>query len=101
MMNRRYLYGIETGIFKTIYARSGFLLDIAGSRYEWTVGAGLSLFNHFKCDYSVIISPVGFFSCIDGEGASAVRHGQWRLSFTYSGFGNWKNSDFRWWRSSD
>lgn len=94
-----YHAGIELGVYNTLFFRQGFLFDYIGERYEMTMGAGLRLLRHIAADYSIIIAPEGFLRPLlkrmdkNKDGATGVRHLQWRLNFSFTGIGKFKKND--------
>lgn len=98
-----YHAGIEVGILNTVFYRQGFLFDYIGERYELTMGAGIRLFGHLDADLSIIHSPEKFLKPLlrrmnrEKDGATGVRHMQWRLNFVFTGIGNFKLKDLTWW----
>jgi hypothetical protein len=98
-----YHAGIEVGILNTVFYRQGFLFDYIGERYEMTMGGGIRLFRHMDADFSIIYSPEGFLKPLlrdmddEKDGATGVRHLQWRLNFAFTGIGKFKKRDLAWW----
>jgi len=78
--------GLEYWYTNFLALRSGFLGDYIGERYELTLGVGLR-YGTLNFDWSYIVAPEGFMKKIlqafndKKEGATGVRHGQWRASF--------------------
>jgi hypothetical protein len=81
--------GHEETFFNTGSIRVGYMHDEIGSRKEIHLGTGGQVLNHFKLDFSVIISP--------GEKMSPVRNGQWEIAFTVQNLFIWRQSDLTWW----
>lgn len=98
-------YGGEVTFFNTLSLRMGYLIDLAGERYEFHRGFGIKLFNHFSFDLDTIYSPPGFMRDYARrfdprkEGASGARDDQWQMSFTATRLLNWSVDDLFWWRS--
>lgn len=78
--------GIEYWYTNFLALRSGLLGDYIGERYELTLGVGLR-YGTLNFDWSYIVAPEGFMKGVlrwfnpEKEGATGVRHGQWRASF--------------------
>jgi hypothetical protein len=90
--------GFDATFLNTISVRQGFLIDVAGLRYETTWGLGLRLFNHFQWDLYGIISPEGYMKGVFGsEGSSGARHGQIGTTFTFYRMFSWGPQDRVWW----
>lgn len=99
-----YNSGVEIGVLNTGYFRHGYLIDIAGERYELHWGIGMSLFNHLNFDFGIIHSPEGYMKNFarnfnkDSEGASGARDAQWQISSSFYNLNFWSSRDRHWWR---
>jgi hypothetical protein len=91
--------GVEYTILNSVSLRDGYLFDKVGKRFEHHYGIGLRLLNHFQLDWACIFSPERYLAGLfESEGANGSRHGQWRVSFTYSRMFDWCDNDKTWWR---
>jgi hypothetical protein len=91
--------GGEATFFNTASLRTGILFDRSGTRYEWHMGAGLRVYNHFQLDGYFIRSPEGFMKKISGsEGSSGFRDGQIGISLTLFRLFSWNPGDATWWK---
>jgi hypothetical protein len=93
-------FGTEAMLFESFAFRTGFLFDYIGERYELTFGTGFRLLHHFQFDWAYIHSPEGFLKGFlqqfdeNKQGATGVRHGQWRISFSAISMAQWNLDDF-------
>jgi hypothetical protein len=91
--------GFDATFLNTVSIRQGFLIDVAGQRYETTYGLGLRLFNHFQWDFYGIFSPEGYMKGLfASEGSSGARQGQIGTTFTFYRIGSWGPQDRVWWK---
>jgi hypothetical protein len=80
---------------------------VAGERYEYRYGIGISALNHLSLDFGNIYSPEGFMKgfarLFDSRktGASGARHNQWQISLTLSRALYWNDNDLEWWKIRD
>jgi hypothetical protein len=86
-----YHLGGEISLFKTFSIRNGYLHDETGSRLEYHMGCGISLFNHGNLDWAVIYSPQ----------TSPARHTQWTISVRLFNLGMFERGDLTWWKTDD
>ncbi|MGA2506996.1 MAG: PorV/PorQ family protein [Chitinispirillaceae bacterium] len=98
--------GGEITFLNTVSLRNGFLIDIIGARYEYHVGLGIQILNHFSLDLGDIYSPEGYmknfsrFLAGPGQtGATGARWGQWQISLTAFSLLHWSDDDQYWWRA--
>jgi|WetSurMetagenome_2_1015567.scaffolds.fasta_scaffold00051_34 hypothetical protein len=89
--------GAEVTFANTGSLRAGYLIDVAGKRYEAHVGFGFKVFNHFQWDFSYIHAPEGYLKGPFPDGANGARDGQWSTSITFFRVGAWSPSDGKWW----
>jgi hypothetical protein len=83
--------GLEVTLFNIGSLRQGFLIDVAGQRYETTLGFGFKLFNHFQWDFYGIYSPKGYMKGIfSTEGSSGT-------TLTFYRMFSWNEKDRTWW----
>jgi hypothetical protein len=86
-----YHLGGEVSLFKTFSIRHGYMHDELGSRLEYHMGCGISLFNHGSLDWAIIYSPE----------TSPARHGQWIIGMRLFNLGKFERGDLTWWRTDD
>jgi hypothetical protein len=90
--------GLEATFFNIGSLRQGLLIDVAGQRYETTLGFGFKLFNHFQWDFYGIFSPDGYMQGIfSSEGSSGARHRQYGTTLTFYRMFSWNEKDRTWW----
>ncbi len=83
-----YNIGMEYWYANFVAARTGFLFDYIGVRYEWTFGIGIR-YSTMNFDWSYIYSPPEFFRGVvkkfdpKQSGGTGARDGQWRAAFTF------------------
>jgi hypothetical protein len=96
--------GYEFTFLNMISLRGGYLIDLAGERYEYHFGFGVNIFNHFSFNYGRISSPGGYMEDFSQmfdphkTGANGVRNKQWQISFTATRFFDWSEDDRYWWK---
>jgi hypothetical protein len=98
--------GWEVTALNTVSIRSGFLIDVAGCRYEFHWGIGIQVLNHLSLDLGEIYSPKGFMDDFSRflagpaqNGATGARRCQWQISLTAFRLLNPSEDDLFWWRA--
>lgn len=89
--------GAEVTFANTFSLRNGWLIDIAGRRYETHLGFGFRIYDHFQWDFSYIYSPEGYMKGLfTSDGSNGARDGQWSTSITFFRVGSWSSTDGKW-----